>query len=203
MKLWAEIQKNNDTPLSRCIKVYDGVFASDWCDDLVAYFKNSLYQRTDDHRKQADELQLIGDPRPDAKDYASELFKKLYPLGVKYEEYLHSMCHDDFKPYDKPLTSINRTGFKSLQVQKYKPEDKGYPAVHIESGSEHYKKYLAVILYLNDVKEGGETVFPMAGTVITPRVGSVAIWPAGLPFYHCGLKSKTTKYILTTWFEFI
>ena len=43
----------------------------------------------------------------------------------------------------------------------------------------------------------------MAGTAITPSVGSVAIWPAGLPFYHCGLKSKTTKYILTTWFEFI
>ena len=202
MKLWAEIQKNNDTPLSRCIKVYDGVFASDWCDDLVAYFKNSLYQRTDDHRKQADELQLIGDPRPDARDYKNELFERLYPLGTKFEEHLHLQCHEDYKPYDRPLTNIYSTGFRSLQIQRYKPEDKGYPAVHIESGPEHYKKYLAVIVYLNDVEEG-ETIFPMAGTSISPKVGSVAIWPAGLPFYHCGLQSKSTKYILTTWFEFM
>ena len=147
-------------------------------------------------------MQLIGDPRPDAVDYKNELFEKIYPLGIKFEEHLHSLCHNDFKPFDKPLTSINNTGFRSLQIQKYTPEDKGYSAVHVESGGEHYKKYLAVILYLNDV-EDGETVFPMAGTAITPEVGTVAIWPAGLPFYHCGLKSKTTKYIITTWFEFM
>ena len=32
------------------------------------------------------------------------------------------------------------------------------------------KKYLAVIVYLNDVEEG-QTVFPMAGTAISPSVG--------------------------------
>lgn len=202
MKLWAELQKNYDTSLSRCIKVYDGVFASDWCEDLISYFETSVYFRTDDHRKQSDQLQLIGDPRPDAIDYKNELFKKLYPLGSKFELDLHSECHEDYKPFDRPLTDIHSTGFRSLQIQKYSPEDSGYPAVHIESGPEHYKKYLAVIVYLNDVEEG-QTVFPMAGTAISPRVGSVAIWPAGLPFYHCGLKSKTTKYILTTWFEFM
>jgi len=203
MNLEFELQKSNNHSLSDCIKTYKNVMASDWCEDLISYFDTSLRVYTKDHRKEAHEMQLIGDPRPDAMDYRTELFEKLYPLGIKYEEYLHSMCHEDFKPYDRPLTSINRTGFKSLQIQKYNPEDKGYPAVHVESGSEHYKKYLAVILYLNDVKEGGETVFPMAGKMITPTEGSVAIWPAGLPFYHCGLKSKTTKYIVTTWFEFI
>ena len=202
MKLWAELQKNYDTSLSRCIKVYDGVFASDWCEDLISYFETSVYFRTDDHRKQSDQLQLIGDPRPDAIDYKNELFEKLYPLGSKFELDLHSQCHNDYKPYDRPLTDIHSTGFRSLQIQKYSPEDSGYPAVHIESGPEHYKKYLAVIVYLNDVEEG-QTVFPMAGTAISPRVGSVAILPAGLHFYHSVLKSKTTKYILTTWFEFM
>ena len=95
------------------------------------------------------------------------------------------------------------TCFRSLQIQKYTPQDKGYPAVHIESGPDHIKKYLAVIVSLNDVKEGGETVFPMCGTAIQPEVGKVTIWPTGLPFYHFGNKSGTDKYILTSWFEFL
>ena len=194
--------KLNNASLSDCIKVYSNIFSSDWCEDLITYFENSLYVRTDDHRKQSNEMQLIGDPRPDAIDYKNYLFEKLYPLGSKFESYLHSLCHEDYKPHDKPLTDIYNTGFRSLQIQRYTPEDKGYSAIHVESGQEHYKKYLAVIVYLNDV-EGGETIFSMGDTSITPKTGSVAIWPAGLPFYHCGLKSKTTKYILTTWFEFM
>ena len=202
MNIHSELQRSNSSHLSDCIQIYPKTLAEDWCEDLISYFETSIRFKTNDHRKEAEEMQLIGDPRPDALDYKHELFEKIYPLGSKFEEHLHSLCHDDFKPFDKPLTSINNTGFRSLQIQKYIPEDKGYSAVHVESGGEHYKKYLAVILYLNNV-EGGETVFPMAGTAITPEVGTVAIWPAGLPFYHCGLKSKTTKYIVTTWFEFM
>jgi len=200
MDLHYRLKASNNSFLSDCI-VTKRVFASDWCEDLIDYFENSLHYRTDDHRKQTDQLQLIGDSRPDAIDYKNYLFEKLYPLGIEYEEYLHSLCHNDYKPYDRPLTEIYKTGFRSLQIQKYSPDDKGYPAVHVESGKEHHQKYLAVIVYLNDVEEG-QTVFPMCGTAITPEVGLVAIWPSGLPFYHCGLPSKTTKYILTTWFEF-
>lgn len=202
MKLHYELQSSNNSPLSECIKEYHDIFTEDWCENLISYFESSLHYRTDDHRKQTDQMQLIGDPRPDAIEYKNHLFETLHPLGVKYEEYLHSLCHDDYKPYDRPLTEIHSTGFRSLQIQKYTPEDKGYSAVHIESGTEHYKKYLAVIVYLNDV-EGGETVFPMGGTAIEPEVGKVAIWPSGLPFFHCGLQSKSTKYIITSWFEFI
>tara|TARA_B100000287_G_scaffold247570_1_gene232718 strand:+ start:775 stop:1383 length:609 start_codon:yes stop_codon:yes gene_type:complete len=201
MDLHFRLKRSNNSFLSDCIVEYEDVFSEDWCKLLIAYFENSKQFRTDDHRKQADQMQLIGDPRNDAQEFKNHLFEKLYPLGTEYEEYLHSLCHDDYKPFDRPLTDIYNTGFRSLQVQKYSPEDKGYPAVHVESGKDHYKKYLAVIVYLNDTKEG-QTVFPMAGTAITPETGNVVIWPAGLPFYHCGLKSKNTKYIVTTWFEF-
>lgn len=204
MDLHYELHRSNNSHLSECIKVYKNVFCSDWCMDLCTYFDSTEYTfRTDDHRKQTTEMQLIGDKRAQAVDYKNELFERLYPLGSDYENYLHSLCHDDYKPHDRPLTDIYSTGFRSLQIQRYLPSDKGYPAVHVESGRDHYKKYLALIVYLNDVEEGGQTIFPMAGTAITPKVGSVAIWPAGLPFYHCGLQSKTTKYILTSWFEFM
>ena len=79
MNLHFELQKSNSSSLAECIQVYNGVFASDWCEDLISYFETSIHYRTDDHRKQSDQLQLIGDPRPDAIDYKNELFEKLSP----------------------------------------------------------------------------------------------------------------------------
>ena len=103
--------------------------------------------------------------------------------------------------------------FESFQVIQYNPNehyDYHYDAYDINE-TDKYKKYCGqrgnriktVLVYLNDVEEGGETVFPMCGTAIQPEVGKVTIWPTGLPFYHCGNKSGTDKYILTSWFEFL
>ena len=73
MNLHYELQKSNSSSLAECIQVYDRVFCSTWCEDLISYFETSIHYRTDDHRKQSDQLQLIGDPRPDAIDYKNEL----------------------------------------------------------------------------------------------------------------------------------
>ena len=58
MNLHFELQKSNSSSLAECIQVYDGVFASDWCEDLISYFETSIHYRTDDHRKQSDQLQF-------------------------------------------------------------------------------------------------------------------------------------------------
>ena len=124
--------------LEDCIYVEDNAISKMLCYDLIKHFEDSISFRTDDHRKQADEMQLVGDPRKESIEF---------------------------------------------------------------KGPKHHKKYLAVILYLNDCDDG-ETVFPVAGAEIQPEMGRIAIWPSGLPFYHYGKKSSTVKYIITTWFEF-
>ena len=203
MKLHYELKRDNDRHLSDCIISYPDIVPEALCTKLIEFFEESITFRVDDHRKQAQEMQLMGDPRPQAVAYKQLLHNLIYPLGEKYERELHALCHTDYMPADAPLTEIYTTGFRSLQIQKYTPEDKGYPAVHVESGSEHTAKYLALIVFLNNVNKGGETVFPMCGTAITPETGKVVIWPTGLPFYHCGNKSGSDKYILTSWFEFL
>jgi len=203
MKLHYHLERDNNHTLSTAIKEYSDIVPKILCEELIEFFEESITFRVDDHRKQATEMQLMGDPRPSAIAYTKLLYDLIYPLGTKYERELHAECHVDYKPADEPLTKIFPTGLRSLQIQKYTPEDEGYPAVHVESGPDHCRKYLAVIVHLNDVEEGGETVFPMAGTAIQPETGKISIWPAGLPFYHCGNKSRTDKYILTSWFEFL
>ena len=191
------------TNLSQCIGVYENIVPKEVCNALIKWFEKSLTVRVDDHRKQSTELQIIGDPRPEARFYSMTLFKYIRPLGEIYEREMYDLCDVEYKPADEPLTRLWGSVFNSLQIQKYTPEDKGYPAVHLEAGPDHIKKFLAVILYLNDVQEGGGTIFPAAGTTIQPEAGKVVIWPTGIPFYHCGNRSKSDKYIITTWFEFI
>ncbi len=204
MKLAAEIWRHNNEYLSSCIGVYDNVFSKVFCDEIIEWFEESITFRIDDHRKQSEELQIIGDPRPEAKQYRNLLFEHIHPLGERYEKDMYKLCHEDYIPTDIPMTKAFNTGFRSLQIQKYTPEDKGYPAVHIEAGPDHIKRYLAAILYLNDVFDnGGETVFPMGGRVVEPECGTVVVFPSGIPFYHCGNPTKIDKYILTTWFEFM
>tara|TARA_B100000470_G_scaffold37660_1_gene26775 strand:+ start:111 stop:722 length:612 start_codon:yes stop_codon:yes gene_type:complete len=203
MKLHYELQKYASPHIAAAIKQYENIVPEVLCKELIEWFENSKTFRIDDHRKQSQELQIVGDPRSEAIQYKHLLFDYIYPLGIEYELDLHKEFYQGYLPKDEPLTKIFNTGFRSLQIQKYTPKDKGYSAVHIESGPDHIKKYLAVILYLNDVHEGGETVFPMGGTAIEPQTGKVAIWPTGIPFYHCGNKAKTDKYIITSWFEFM
>ena len=89
MDLHYELHRSNNSHVSECIKVYKNVFCSDWCMDLCTYFDRTEYTfRTDDHRKQTTEMQLIGDKRAQAVDYKNELFERLYPLGSDYEKYL-------------------------------------------------------------------------------------------------------------------
>jgi hypothetical protein len=197
-----EFQRDYDYHLSTLIGVYDNVVDKNLCKEVIDYFEDSRTFRTNDHRKSCTEMQLIGDYRSKAERYRELLWEKIAPYGTKYELMLHYSCHPDFKPADIPLATKYRNCIRSLQIQKYTPEDKGYPAVHTETGPEFKNRFLAVIVYLNTVEEGGETVFPLAGSCITPEVGRLVIFPTAIPFYHCGMKSSTDKYILTTWFEF-
>ena len=84
MKLSAEIFRTHNVNLSSCVRLYD-VVPKDFCEELIEWFEQSITFRIDDHRKQSTELQIIGDPRPEAVEYKHRLFDYLYPLGEQYE----------------------------------------------------------------------------------------------------------------------
>ena len=91
----------------------------------------------------------------------------------------------------------------SYKIQKYKPNE-GYFKLHCENvGSEvedQFKRILAWMIYLNDVKDGGYTEFPAQKKKFQPRRGDILIWPAYWTHPHRGVTSKTqTKYIITGW----
>ena len=64
------------------------------------------------------------------------------------------------------------------------------------------KRALAYGIYLNDVKDGGETEFLNFSTRVKPKKGRIVIWPAAFPYVHRGNPPLSgEKYLLTSWMD--
>ena len=91
--------------------------------------------------------------------------------------------------------------FTTLKIQKTLPTE-GYHVWHIEHGKgfDNEPRAFVYSIYLNDVKEGGETEFLHFSKRIKPKTGRIVIWPAAFPYVHRGnppLSGKKDR--LTSW----
>ena len=92
----------------------------------------------------------------------------------------------------------------STKIQKTK-QSEGYHVWHCEhAGALSGRRLLLVMLYLNDVEEGGETEFLYQSKRVQPKQGTVVICPAGFTHTHRGNPPLSgTKYMINTWIEYI
>jgi hypothetical protein len=105
--------------------------------------------------------------------------------------------YDGLAGYCWPLGD---TGF---QVQRYE-EGHGFYTEHIDGGpfGETKSRFLAALIYLNDVDEGGETTFTKSGLKIKPEAGKVLIFPSHWLYPHRGeIPLSGHKTIITTFVE--
>ena len=140
-------------------------------------------------------------------------------IGV-YDNYItKQMCDDAINLYEKENKfnhTINRLGGEQVGVlekseakvipiptviQKTLPTE-GYHVWHIEHGKgfENEPRAFVFSVYLNDVKEGGETEFLHFSKRVQPKTGRIVFWPAGFPYVHRGNSPLSgEKYLLTSW----
>ena len=91
---------------------------------------------------------------------------------------------------------LQATGYK---IQMY-ARGQGFFRWHADStGHGVQSRQVAMILYLNDVAQGGETEFFHQGLKIAPRAGQLVLFPAGWNYMHCGqVPVSGDKYIIQT-----
>ena len=94
---------------------------------------------------------------------------------------------------------INDTGFR---LQHY-VKNFGYYRMHQDGGawaeSPVSRRVLGVVIYLNDVENGGETSFPEHDVKVPARAGSIVVFPASWTHPHCGRVSISgDKWIIST-----
>ena len=95
--------------------------------------------------------------------------------------------------------------YAGYNIQKYLPNN-AYYATHCEHGwsDAPSKRILAWMIYLNTIKKGGGTEFPILRKKIKAEAGKCVIWPSGWTHMHRGIvASDETKYIATGWFSYV
>jgi len=98
--------------------------------------------------------------------------------------------------------------YGGFTVQKYDKSVGGYHYWHSEiypqlPHNEPLHRVLALLYYLNDVDEGGETEFHYQPVKAKPKKGSLVIFPAGFTHSHKGhIPFSNDKYVVTAWLMF-
>lgn len=156
------------------------------------HMEGMVYASTEDGK--VSEVQTVGDrkkttqayPAPD--DPISHLLS--YAIMNAYQAYKDDPEH--LYPLGQPLV------LQDLSVRRYHKGD-GYFKKHADQshGPTSTRQY-GVLIYLNDVEEGGETNFDEIFCKIKPEKGKLLIFPCNFLYNHCGeVPISGDKYAVT------
>jgi hypothetical protein len=95
--------------------------------------------------------------------------------------------------------------FEELRIKRYQPGGDDQFPEHVDVGDHaSARRFLAALIYLNDVEEGGHTEFPGWGQTIQPQAGTAVLFPPLWPWLHAGRPPISgPKYILGTYLHYV
>jgi len=125
-------------------------------------------------------------------------------LTQNIDEYLDNLSNcENYKNTEHSFLPIDKKNviFYNFMVQRY-IKNEGRYVYHNDSNINVEKneyRIMTYLWYLNDVEEGGETVF-WNDHKIKPEKGKLILFPASWTFPHCGrMPISSNKYIITGW----
>lgn len=90
-----------------------------------------------------------------------------------------------------------------LVMKRYRPGANERFQLHFDAIYHRANRYLALLWYLNDVGEGGETRFPQLDLAVEARCGRLLVFPPYWMYQHEGVAPRSgDKYILSTYLLF-
>ena len=184
--------KPADKVLAGCIEVYDNVID---VSDLIINTANlmegwrdaEIYSAADDN------------PRHVNKNYRSNTI-----LDVNSDEYtthpLFSYTNLLVQHYLDAYADkydVNYDYLEPVQLLKYEVGE--HYDSHFDTGP-RFPRVISALLYLNDVKRGGETYFENFDIDIRPKAGRLVIFPSNYAYTHAAKPPKKgEKYVLVYW----
>lgn len=173
------------------IRQYDDVVPASFCQQLISFFRNSPWLRPG--LAQSED----GDTLQNKHKVCDEVHIRQVFIDEEDKAVLAQWKRVDTKIFEliNPVLAHYITEFQHLQGQPIRDEGfrfKRYPqgsgcfGLHVDQTPHTPTRIMGVILYLNDVREGGETYFPRQGVAIKPKAGRVAIAPAAWTHPHEG-----------------
>lgn len=171
-----------------CIFVYENVI--DNCKELIDLaFKEKNWYKGKIGQKMSTDLSHrnveIHDIAPSFKNDKRwfELSQKIWNYGNNYG-------------------ITNNIGFSSMEPAQflwYKPSESFYNK-HVDDGP-GFPRIFSAVLYLNNVKNGGETHFTKFNVSIKPKKGRMVLFPSNYAYAHEAKNTKNQdKFAVVTWF---
>ena len=177
------------------IKVYDDALEPEICEKLIEKFENlsDKHERIDNDRK-PNFTQFNLTANIDGDEELDSLHKYLIKKTFAYKKEYY--CFIDERCFPK------EHAFEQFRLKKY--ENDGNDAFDCHVDVKEYataRRYLAFLWYLNDVEEGGETVFKEL--TVKPQIGKLLIFPPLWMYPHTGKPPiSNKKYIMSTYLHY-
>lgn len=169
------------------ILILDNVLSSEECDALI---------------------ELAGDRMQRAKIGRSHALSDIRTSSSLFFEENENELIRAIESRVSELMNVPVSHAEPLQILHYRPGEQYQPHYdYFMSGSADNNRISTLVMYLNDVEEGGETVFPCLRLSVTPRKGSAVYFEY---FYNDRLLNELTlhagtpvtkgdKWVATQW----
>ena len=173
----------NVMPLEMCkelIETYDSVHKQE-----RVYRKNKILDFEEINMLDNDAFEKFREP----------MGKLMHAVSKHYMENTHNILRDRLPCYE-PLKD-----YEAPRIKRYEP-NQGIFDWHIDAADQETgKRVIVMFWYLNDVKEGGETVFDIGQELkIPPQAGSVCVFPPTWNFPHKGATPiSNPKYCISSY----
>lgn len=182
---------------------YDNLFSKEYCQKWIKVYdqaneKGFSYNRIEGFNYDPNG---ISDNAVDIKN----TFFDDHSFKLECKEFIHKVWSVIYPLYlDKfaILNTYEAHKIYNVKIQKTVPSE-GYHTWHSENGSRSTcNRLMAFILYLNNVKEGGETEFLYLNKRVKPKTGKFILFPSSYTHTHRGNPPiNSEKYIITGWIE--
>lgn len=183
------------------IEEYQQAFSKDYCERVIERFEELLLNQNS--IVQMRDIKVVNDDRI-VYDWAS--YPRYYydqDLCEEFYSRVHQIYSDMYCAKYDMVHKLGQHTPKSMSVQRTGP-GQGFHTWHCESGDYgSATRVLAYTLYLNTIREGGETEFLYQHKRVKAEQGKLVLWPTGYTHTHRGNPPlKEYKYIITGWYTF-
>lgn len=179
------------------LKLYENIIPKDHCDHIINEFENSSSEY------------IVRDIDGVVKFTEINLNKSQKWEGLIY--YILDICNSKIQTYKKEFNIDGKQfpskyGFEEIRIKRYLPNNYDEFSLHVDSSDIFScKRHISFLFYLNDVDQGGETVFGDPGEIIIkPKAGNLLMFPPLWTYLHAGKKPISgPKYIITTYVNYV
>lgn len=184
--------------LADYVIVIDDVLDEPTCQALIEKFESAEKTKTDstwheDYRS-FEEVNITKDET--FKDEQEVIYEATQRVLDTYKKAVNGKFFPD------------KIGLEELRMKRYTNNDNDQFGWHTDVGDyDSARRFLVAFYYLNDVEEGGETLFEeLDGFVlkVKPKRGRVVMFPPMWMYPHKGEKPKSgNKYVISTYCHYL